>query len=133
MYKGFVQTVYPLFGYAKYTDTPNADKEAMEKELAAYFARFYPEDGKFVGGASKPTIADYRFVPFLFSMAQPNSPHFKCETMQKEGAALLKAFEESVSAETFAILDTIKDMLAKSTNLMPESDKVVEDSVVAGA
>lgn len=47
-YTGFVQTVYPLFGYAKYTATPAADAKKLETELELYFKRFYPTEGKLI-------------------------------------------------------------------------------------
>jgi len=127
-YKGFVQTIYPLFGYAKYTTTPAADAEKLKGELELFFKRFYPVEGKFVGGAEEPTIADYRIAPFVFCWLHAKSPVASCAAMAGPGKAFLEAFEKKMKPEVFGMLKgagghAVGELLEKAV-ATPPADEV---------
>lgn len=71
VYKKFVETAYPIFGFgAPPADPAKAGAETVA-EIQKYCDVVYPVAGKFTAGSDTPTIADYRAVPFFLVWSLP--------------------------------------------------------------
>lgn len=74
LYQATIKVLYPVLGYLGPQDDADKPKTAaaLTDQVQTYLKLFNVDSGSgkvgFLGGASKPTIADYKVAPFFYSL-----------------------------------------------------------------